>query len=236
MTGNPVKSLTGPVPYGIMYIVIVGCSEVGFYLSRSLAATGHEVAVIERDPQRYQVLTESLGIVALLGDGSDPDLLRQAGVERADAVIALTGADATNLVICQIVRYMFHTPRTVTLVKDPKNEPIFEELGINVVVNWINLALGALEAGVPGQPLRHLMALRQPGKELVCVSVPAGADIVGRRLDEVHLPPGSFISLVVKRGQATLPSGQVTVETDDEFIAVTSSGDEQLLYDILTGV
>ena len=219
-----------------MYIVIVGCSEVGFYLSRALAATGHEVAVIEREPQRYQVLTENLGIIALLGDGADPDVLRRAGVERADAVVALTGVDATNLVICQIVRYMFQTPRTVTLVKDPKNEPIFEEMGIDVVVNWINLALGALEAGVPGQPLRHLMALRQPGRELVCVSVPAGADIVGRRLNEVNLPPDSFISLVVKRGQATLPTGQIMVEADDELVAVTSTGDEQLLYDILTGV
>ena len=219
-----------------MYIVIVGCSEVGFYLSRALAATGHEVAVIEREPQRYQVLTENLGIIALLGDGSDPDVLRRAGVERADAVVALTGVDATNLVICQIVRYMYQTPRTVTLVKDPKNEPIFEEMGIDVVVNWINLALGALEAGVPGQPLRHLMALRQPGRELVCVSVPAGADIVGRRLNEVNLPPDSFISLVVKRGHATLPTGQIMVEADDELVAVTSTGDEQLLYDILTGV
>ena len=219
-----------------MYIVIVGCSEVGFYLSRALAATGHEVAVIEREPQRYQVLTESLGIIALLGDGSDPDILKRAGVERADAVVALTGVDATNLVICQIVRYMYKTPRTVTLVKDPKNEPIFEEMGIDVVVNWIHLALGALEAGVPGQPLRHLMTLRQPGRELVSVSVPSGADIVGRRLDEVDLPPGSFISLVVKKGQATLPSAQLLVEAEDEFIAVTSTGDEQLLYDMLTGV
>ena len=219
-----------------MYFVIVGCSEVGFYLSRALSASGHEVAVIEREPERYQVLTEHLGIIALLGDGSDVEVLRRAGVARADAVVALTGVDATNLVICQIVQYSFKTPRTVTIVKDPKNEPIFEELGVDVVVNWIHLALGALEAGVPGQPLRHLMALRQPGRELVCVSVPPGADIVGRRIDEVQLPPESFISLIVKRGQASLPTGQVLVEAEDELIAVTSAGDEQLLYDILTGV
>ena len=219
-----------------MYIVIVGCSEVGFYLSRALAATGHEVAVIEQEPQRYKLLTENLGIVALLGDGSDTTVLRQAGVERADAVVALTGVDATNLVICQTVQYVFETPRTVTLVKDPKNEPIFEEMGVHVVVNWIHLALMALEAGVPGQPLRHLMNLRQPGMELVSVSVPEGADIVGKRLEELDLPPGSFISLIVTKEGPTLPSAQVQVEADDEIVAVTSAGDEQLIYDILTGV
>ena len=219
-----------------MYIVIVGCSEVGFYLSRALAATGHEVAVIEREPQRYQLLTENLGIVALLGDGSDPTVLRQAGVARADAVVALTGVDATNLVICQTVQYVFENPRTVTLVKDPKNEPIFEEMGVNVVVNWINLALTALEAGVPGQPLRHLLNLRQPGMELVSVSIPNGADIVGKRIGELDLPPGSFISLVVNKEGPRLPSPQVQVEAEDEIVAVTSAGDEQLIYDILTGV
>ena len=219
-----------------MYIVIVGCSEVGFYLSRALAATGHEVAVIEREPQRYQLLTENLGIVALLGDGSDPAVLRQAGVARADAVVALTGVDATNLVICQTVQYIFENPRTVTLVKDPKNEPIFEEMGVNVVVNWINLALTALEAGVPGQPLRHLLNLRQPGMELVSVSIPNGADIVGKRIGELDLPPGSFISLVVNKEGPRLPSPQVQVEAEDEIVAVTSAGDEQLIYDILTGV
>ena len=219
-----------------MYIVIVGCSEVGFYLSRALAATGHEVAVIEREPQRHQLLIENLGIIALLGDGSDPTILRQAGVERADAVVALTGVDATNLVICQTVQYIFETPRTVTLVKDPKNEPIFEEMGVDVVVNWIHLALMALESGVPGQPLRHLMNLRQPGMELVSVSVPEGADIVGRRIGELDLPPGSFISLIVNKEGPTLPTPQVQVEADDEIVAVTSAGDERLIYDILTGV
>ena len=219
-----------------MYIVIVGCSEVGFYLSRALAATGHEVAVIEREPERYQLLTENIGIVALLGDGSDPIVLRRAGMDRADAVVALTGADATNLVICQIAKHISDKPRTVTVVKDPKNEPIFAEMGIDMVVNSVHLALGALEAGVPGQPLRHLMTMHQRDMELVSVSVPNGADVVGKRISELGLPPSSFISLIVKDGQPSLPSGQTVVEADDEIIAVTPMGDEQVLYDILTGV
>ena len=219
-----------------MFVVIVGCSEVGFFLSRALAATGHEVAVIEREPHRYQLLTENMGMVSMLGDGADADVLRGAGVERADAVVALTGVDATNLVICQLVKHISKKTRTVTLVKDPKNEPVFDQMGVDVAVNLIHLALVALEAGVPGQPLRHLMTFQQPGMELVSVSVPVGADIVGKRLDELQLPPNSFISLIVKKGQASPPSGQIVVEADDELVAVSSIGDEQVLYDILTGV
>ncbi len=222
-----------------MFVVIVGCSEVGFFLSRALAATGHEVAVIEREPHRHQVLTENMGMVTLLGDGADMEVLRRAGVGRADAVVALTGVDATNLVICQLAKFLSAKTRTVTLVKDPKNEPAFEEMGVDIVVNWIHLALGALEAGVPGQPLRHLMSMQEPGQpstELVCVSVPAGADIVGKRLDELPLPPDTFVSLIVKKGHASLPAGQIVVEADDELVAVTSIAIEQVVYDILTGV
>ena len=86
-----------------MYIVIVGCSEAGYYLARALVTSGHEVAVIERDRDRHQLLTEGLGIVALLGDGADIETLDKAGAGRADVVVALTGVDATNLVICQTV-------------------------------------------------------------------------------------------------------------------------------------
>ncbi len=218
-----------------MYIIIVGCSEAGYHLARALATGGHEVAVIERGMDRYQMITEDLGIAALLGDGADIDVLQKAGAERADVVVASTGVDATNLVVCQTVQHIFQTPRTMTLIKDPKNEPVFEELGIDVVVNWIHLALSALEEGIPGHPLRHLMSFRQPGMELVCVAVPPSADIVGKRLGELPLPPNSFISLIVKKGRADLPSNHL-VEAEDELIAVTSSGDEQLLYDILTGV
>ena len=219
-----------------MFVVIVGCSEAGFFLSRALAATGHEVAIIEREPHRYELLTENMGMVAMLGDGADRDVLRMAGVERADAVIALTGVDATNLVICQLAKSLAATTRTVTIVKDPKHEPIFEELGIDIVVNWVQLALNALEEGMPGRPLRHLMQVQPTGIEVVCVTVPTGADAVGKRLGDLDLPPESIVSLIIKHGHANVPARQTVVEAGDEIVAAISIGLEQAFYDIFTGV
>ena len=80
------------------------------------------------------------------------------------------------------------------------------------------------------------MNLRVPGMELVSVSIPEDANIVGKRLGEVELPPNSFISLVVKKGGAELPDSRSLVESEDELVAVTPTGNEQILYDILTGV
>ena len=219
-----------------MYVVIVGCSESGYHLSKALIAGGHEVLVVEKNPARFNLLTEELGSVALLGDGTDEVTLKKAGVSRADVVVSLTGVDATNLVVCQMTKHIFKVPRTMALIKDPKNEPIFHEVGVDVVVNSTHLVLETLEEGIPGRPLVHLMNLRVPGMELVSVSIPEDSDIVGKRLSEIELPPNSFITLMVKKSGATLPNGRSVVEPEDELVAVTPTGDEQIIYDILTGV
>mgnify|MGYP001173240458 FL=1 len=219
-----------------MYVVIVGCSESGYHLSKALIAGGHEVVVVEKSIERFQLLKDELGTVALLGDGTDELTLKRAGIARADVVVSLTGVDATNLVITQMTKHIFQVPRTMALIKDPKNEPIFHEVGIDVVVNSTHLVLESMEEGVPGRPLVHLMNLRVPGMELVSVSIPEDSNIIGKRLSEIELPPNSFITLIVKKTGATLPTGRSVVEAEDELVTVTSEGDEQILYDILTGV
>ena len=219
-----------------MYVVIVGCSESGYHLSKALIAGGHEVVVVDKNHERLQLLTEELGSVAILGDGTDDATLTRAGIARADVVVSLTGNDATNLVISQITKHMFQVPRTMALIKDPKNEPIFHQIGVDVVVNSTHLVLASLEEGVPGRPLVHLMNLRVPGMELVSVSIPEDSNIIGKRLSEIELPPNSFISLMIKADGATLPTGRSVVEPNDELVAVTPEGDEQILYDILSGV
>ena len=219
-----------------MYVVIVGCSESGYHLSKALIAGGHEVVVVEKSIERFQLLKHELGTVALLGDGTDELTLKRAGIARADVVVSLTGVDATNLVITQMTKHIFQVPRTMALIKDPKNEPIFHEVGIDVVVNSTHLALESMEECVPGRPLVHLMNLRVPGMELVSVSIPEDSNIIGKRLSEIELPPNSFITLIVKKTGATLPTGRSVVEAEDELVAVTPEGDEQILYDILTGV
>ena len=220
----------------LMYVVIVGCSESGYHLSKALIAGGHEVVVVEKSIERFQLLKDELGTVALLGDGTDELTLKRAGIARADVVVSLTGVDATNLVITQMTKHVFQVPRTMALIKDPKNEPIFHEVGIDVVVNSTHLVLESMEEGIPGRPLVHLMNLRVPGMELVSVSIPDDSNIIGKRLSEIELPPNSFITLMVKKTGATLPTGRSVVEAEDELVAVTPEGDEQILYDILTGV
>ena len=219
-----------------MFAVIIGCSEIGYHLAKSLVATGHEVVVVEKDRERCQLLIDEVGSISLQGDATDEALLKQAGLARADVLIAVAGRDDTNLVICQMSKHIFSVPRTMAVIRDPKNEALFHVLGVDVVVNSIHLVLASLEEGIPGRPLVHLSSLRSPGTELISVSIPSDAGVVGMRLDDVELPPHSFISLVIKNSGATLPTDGLVLEAEDELVAVTMTGDEQTLYDILTGV
>ncbi len=219
-----------------MYIVIVGCGGVGYHLTKALLAAGHEVTVVEKATAKCQLLWDELGSVVVQGDGTSTDDLRTAGAARADVFVGAAGADETTLVACQIAKHVFGVPQTMAVVNDTKNEPLFGVLGIDVVVNATHLVVTALEEGVPGQPLVHLMHAAGPNLSLVSVPVPEDSGIVGQRIGEVELPPHSFISLVIKKDQAVLPGQGVVVEVHDEIVAVTTTDEEQVVYEILTGV
>ncbi len=219
-----------------MYVTIIGCSGVGYHLAKALLAAGHEVLVIEKSHSRCQLLYDELGSVVLCGDGTDQRVQKSAGVGRADILAAVTGVDETNLVACQMAKETFQVPRTMAVITDTKNESVFHFLGVDVVVNTTHLAVTGLEGGVPGRPMIHLLDLKVPDTELVSVSIPEDAAVVGKRLGEIQLPPHSFVSLVVKRNQAELAASNLVLEGLDEVVAVTVADEEQSLYDALTGV
>jgi len=219
-----------------MYILIIGCSEIGYHLTKALLASRHEVMVIEKNYRRCELLIEELGSVAFHGDGTDQLTLKKAGAIRADVLIATTDRDETNLVACQIAKHVYQTDWTIALIKDPKNEPIFQILGVDAVINSTHLILDNLEEQIPGRPLLRLMNLRSSSMELITITIPEDANVLGQRLGQVELPPRSYISLVVKASGVERPSANLVLEAADEIIAVTPSGGEQTLYDIFTGI
>ena len=132
-----------------MYIIVAGGGKVGYYLTRELLTKGHEVVLIELLSRKVTALSATLGDVVLEGDAADASTLEQAGVVRADLVIAVTGHDEDNLVICQMVKRKFNVPRTIARINNPKNERIFKRLGIDSTVSTTNLVLAAIEQGIP---------------------------------------------------------------------------------------
>ena len=122
-----------------MYIIIAGGREIGYYLAKSLIADKHEVLVIEKDIDRYNLFSKELGESIFYGNCCEVPTLKSIGAGRADWLIAVTGLDQENLVICQMAKLLFMVPKTLAVIYDPKNEKLFESLGVDIVVNTTSL-------------------------------------------------------------------------------------------------
>jgi trk system potassium uptake protein TrkA len=137
-----------------MYVIVAGGGKVGYYLAQHLLIEGHEVLLMERNPSRVAEINDVLGAVAIVGDGAEVSALASAGAARANVVVAVTGEDEDNLVICQVAKEKFHVGRTIARVNNPKNENLFRMLGVDVTVSQTNYILNLIEQAIPGPLLR----------------------------------------------------------------------------------
>lgn len=128
-----------------MYVIVVGGGTVGYYLSRDLVDRGHEVTLIERDAKRADWLETQLGSIVVRGDGCEVRFLAQTGIERADAIIAVTADDEDNLIALQMAKKHFRVKKTIARVNNPTNVEIFKMLGVDEAVSATDVLLGALE-------------------------------------------------------------------------------------------
>jgi trk system potassium uptake protein TrkA len=128
-----------------MYAIVIGGGKVGYYLSRDLLERGDEVTLVEKDAARADWLESQLGSIVMRGDGDEMAFLSTTGVERADAVMAVTGDDEDNLIALQLAKQAFNVPLTIARVNNPANVEFFKALGVDEVVSATEILLSALE-------------------------------------------------------------------------------------------
>ena len=116
-----------------MKVLIMGCSRVGAHLASLLEIDGHEVTLLDVDSSSFGKLSHTFRGNALLGDGTDEDSLRRAGIEGMDAFIALTEGDNCNIMAAQIAKSVFNVPKVICRVYDPIREELYRELGLDTV-------------------------------------------------------------------------------------------------------
>jgi trk system potassium uptake protein TrkA len=219
-----------------MYNIVVGGGKVGYYLAKSLLERDQQVLLIEQDPRRYAVLRDELAATVLFGDGSEVMTMLQAGMDRASAVVAVTGDDEDNLVICQVAKHRFNVPRTIARINNPRNKNIFGRLGIDVAVSSTEVILSQIEQVLPTESLVHLLTLRNVGVSFVEMQVPDKSPALGRPLKALGIPDDCIFPLVIRGGkEAIIPYGETALQPGDQVIAVTSEASETTLRRILLG-
>ncbi|MBV8643003.1 MAG: TrkA family potassium uptake protein [Candidatus Eremiobacteraeota bacterium] len=208
-----------------MFILIVGGGKVGTYLARGLIKQQHEVVVIEKDARKAQMMTNLLETdIAIVGDGCDPNVLMQAGVQRADVVVADTGDDEDNLVVCIITKKHSASARCIARVNNPKNKLIFESLDTDrpvTVISSTEIILGIIDDRVNACDLEPLAKVGRGDLELVQLRIAGDSPARGKRIADVALPRRSVIVAVDRGARAVVvPNGDTTLQGGDDVIAM----------------
>jgi trk system potassium uptake protein TrkA len=217
-----------------MYIVIAGGGKVGANLTRSVLGLGHEVTLIEQRRERFEVLEQEFEHRVQLGDATELFVLERAGLARPpDLVVAVTGDDEDNMIICQIAKERYGVDKVIARVNDPRNQEHFDLLGVSPTVSATSIILAMIEHEVPEHGLVHLLELRKENLEIVEVQLDADSPCIGKRLGGITLPAGSQLIRVIREGHAELAEGSTELKAGDQVLAVLEPGKEEELRDVL---
>ena len=217
-----------------MYIIIVGAGKVGYHLGKLLIAEGYEVMLIEEDQSKVNTLSLEFHDSIMQGDGSMVEVLKEAGANRADVVVAATGNDEDNLVICQVVKLVFLRPRTIARVNNPRNEELFTGLGIDASVSATKIINAVIEEQVrAGDMVIPLLTLRAGDVEIVEVELSRSSPILRKKIKELSLPQGSIFIAVIRGEEVIIPYGETEFQPEDKVIALVKRTSEQALREML---
>jgi trk system potassium uptake protein len=217
-----------------MFVLVVGGGKVGYYLTRELAESGHEVVLMEKDRQRANQIADEIGSIVVAKDGCEGSSLAEAGANRADVVAAVTGDDEDNLVICQMAKHHFSVPKTIARVNNPKNEPLFAHLGVDELISPTRMILGSIEQDIPVHELLHLAPLSHEF-ELVEAQLTTDSPAVGRSLVELVLPEGCSVVAIVRNDVAQAVGPETVFQVGDKVIAAGRAECEPALHGSLIG-
>jgi trk/ktr system potassium uptake protein len=210
-----------------VYIIVVGAGKVGWNLTRELLEKGNEVTLIENQRNRYLTVEQELEHNVQYGDASELWVLERAGISRADMVIAVTGDDEDNMLICQVAREKYLVDRIIARVNNPRNREWFELLGIKPYVSATDLILRLLEHEVPGHGLVHLLDLPEERLEIIEMLLSDESRAAGQRVGDLNMPEGSLLISVLREGKGFVPGPDTVLEAGDEVLAVLDPGIEE---------
>lgn len=198
-----------------MYVIIVGCGRVGSELAKLLSAEGHDVVVIDRNQASFERLGDTFNGVTLVGNGFNLNILRQGGIEKADAFCAVTNGDNTNLISAQVAKKIFKVPKVIARVYDPQRAHIYTALGLDIISGTILFASMLRDKIIESRFSSYLIET----KELGVIEIEAKDHFVGKTIQELNMP-GEFLIVAIRRIDAVIiPEANTVLKAKDILMA-----------------
>jgi trk system potassium uptake protein len=212
-------------------VVVIGCGRVGAGLAIALTAGGDTVAVVDKDPRAFERLGERFLGQAVEGIAFDRDVLERAGVARADALVAVTGGDNSNIVAARIARETYKVPRVIARIQDPRRATIYEELGI-VTVATVDWTLGKIRDYLEHMQLKEEATFGRGEVALVRLELPQ--HLVDRSVGDLEAGGGLRVVSITRRGGALVPQA-ATALAEGDVVRLAVQGDARGRLDALLG-
>lgn len=221
-----------------MFVIIAGGGRTGSQLALVLISGGHKVLVLEHRREMLTSLHQELPTEVIYeGNATDPAVLEQAGIRKANVIAACTSDDPANLALCFLARKMFGVPRTIARVNNPRNAWLFDEnFHVDVALNQASVFASLIQEEMSLGDMMTLLKLRRGKYSLVEEKVPVNAKAIGVAIKDLGLPDECVIAAIIRNGKVTLPRGEVTFQQDDEVLAVTDSDGARRLAELLSPI
>ncbi|HEY3143734.1 MAG TPA: TrkA family potassium uptake protein [Acidimicrobiales bacterium] len=222
-----------------MKVVIAGGGAVGTFIAGELRPAGHEVSIIEIEPERVEKARangEPPDVEWFVADACEVDNLAKVGLAETDVVAAVTGDDEDNLVISLLAKQEFAVPRVVARVNNPKNEWLFNEnWGVDVAVSTPHLLTALVEEAVSVGTLVRLLSFEGGRASLIEVTLATDSPAADREIVELGLPRDSTIVAVVRKDRVVVPRGDTRLQAGDEVLVLVTDDSIEDVRKILTG-
>lgn len=217
-----------------MRVAIAGAGKVGTAIAADLHDAGHEVLVIEQDPDLVERLSPTVDVEWLAADACEVTSLDSAGLADTDVVVAATGEDEDNLVISLLAKQEFAVPRVVARVNHPKNQWLFNDSwGVDVSVSTPHLLTALVEEAVSVGSLVRILQFEGGDARLVEVTLAEGSPAAEVQLADLSVPRDATIVAVVRDSHLVVPRGDTILHAGDEVLALVSADSETAVKSLL---
>ncbi|MCK9430886.1 MAG: TrkA family potassium uptake protein, partial [Candidatus Omnitrophica bacterium] len=179
-----------------MYVIIAGCGRVGAELAKLLSGEGHDVVIIDKSRESFSRLGDTFNGLTMVGNGFDLALLKQVGIEKADAFCAVTNGDNTNLISAQVAKKIFRVPKVFARVYDPQRAHIYAALGLDIISGTMLFSSMLRDKIIESRFSSYLIE----SKDLGVIEIEVKDNLVGKTIQDINIS-GEFIVTAIRRMQ-----------------------------------
>lgn len=199
-----------------MYVIIAGCGRVGSELAKLLSNEGHNVVVIDKAQSAFDRLGGTFNGLTMVGNGFDLELLKQVGIEKADAFCAVTNGDNTNLISAQVARKIFKVPKVIARVYDPARAHIYTALGLDIISGTTLFASMIRDKIIESRFSSYLIET----KDLGVIEIEVKDELVGKTIQDINMPGELLVGAVRRLSGVFIPEAGTPLKAKDILMGV----------------